>query len=61
MYLSGLKQVQQYILTDVSCLDHTHVIATVADAAHTLFRVLANQASNVSFLGWRATASNDSR
>ena len=45
--------------TDVCCLDHGHVIATVADTTNPLFGVFADEAGDVSFLGRRATACNN--
>ena len=48
-------------LTDVRCLDHANVVATVANTADTLLSVLANKTRDVCLLGRRAPAGNDSR
>jgi hypothetical protein len=47
-------------LTDISRLDHAHVIPSVADTAHRLLGKLADQLCHICFLGWRASARDDS-
>jgi hypothetical protein len=46
-------------LTDISRLDHAHVIPSVADTAHRLLGKLADQLRHIGFLGWRASARDD--
>lgn len=48
-------------LTNVSSLDHRDVVATVADAAHALLRMCANESSDVGLLRRRAPTSDDGR
>lgn len=47
--------------THVGGLDHGHVVATVADGAGPLARMLANQPGHLCFLRWRATTRDDTR
>jgi hypothetical protein len=47
--------------TDISSLDHGHVIPAVADTAHRLSCEAPNQQSDIGFLSWRAAACYDCR
>ncbi|KAI6757675.1 hypothetical protein HG531_003500 [Fusarium graminearum] len=47
--------------TDIGSLNHGYIVATIANTAHALLGVLADELSNLGFLVWRATASNNSR
>ena len=49
------------VLTDVCCLDHGHVVSSVADAADPLLGVRADQPGNVGLLGRAAPACDDAR
>lgn len=45
--------------TDISSLNHGDVVASVADTAHTLLGILANQLGDLGFLVRRATTGDD--
>lgn len=45
--------------TDIGGLDHRDIVSAIADTAHPLFRVRADQTRDISFLCRRTTAGDD--
>jgi hypothetical protein len=45
--------------TDICSLNHRDIVATIANAAHALLGIFADQARHIGFLCWRAATCDD--
>jgi hypothetical protein len=50
-----------YADANMGCLDHAHVIATVANCAYATLCILLQQINNLGFLSWRTAAHDHGR